>query len=143
MVSSVYVTSPEGHTGKSSIALGLVDLFVRRVGKVGVFRPVARSGNEPDSVLQLLLSHDGVDLDYEDCVGVTYEDVHADAEAALATIIGKFRTIERQCDVVVIVGTDYTDVAGRSEEHTSELQSRGHLVCRLLLEKKNVDTYDE
>src|SRR5690625_6207803 len=25
----------------------------------------------------------------------------------------------------------------RSEEHTSELQSRGHLVCRLLLEKKN------
>src|SRR5207253_3473557 len=28
------------------------------------------------------------------------------------------------------------DVAIRSEEHTSELQSRGHLVCRLLLEKK-------
>src|SRR5690625_1935464 len=26
-------------------------------------------------------------------------------------------------------------VGGRSEEHTSELQSRGHLVCRLLLEK--------
>src|SRR5437870_10818679 len=28
----------------------------------------------------------------------------------------------------------------RSEEHTSELQSRGHLVCRLLLEKKNDDS---
>src|SRR5687768_18282949 len=27
--------------------------------------------------------------------------------------------------------------SGRSEEHTSELQSRLHLVCRLLLEKKN------
>src|SRR5690554_7237185 len=27
--------------------------------------------------------------------------------------------------------------ANRSEEHTSELQSRPHLVCRLLLEKKN------
>src|SRR5690554_7352226 len=27
--------------------------------------------------------------------------------------------------------------SGRSEEHTSELQSRPHLVCRLLLEKKN------
>src|SRR5690625_5465440 len=26
----------------------------------------------------------------------------------------------------------------RSEEHTSELQSRGHLVCRLLLDKKNL-----
>src|SRR5690625_6154040 len=29
----------------------------------------------------------------------------------------------------------------RSEEHTSELQSRGHLVCRLLLEKKNKDRH--
>src|SRR5690625_7112598 len=28
----------------------------------------------------------------------------------------------------------------RSEEHTSELQSRGHLVCRLLLEKENYPT---
>src|SRR5256884_1425922 len=30
-----------------------------------------------------------------------------------------------------------SDFANRSEEHTSELQSRLHLVCRLLLEKKN------
>src|SRR5437870_13851169 len=30
---------------------------------------------------------------------------------------------------------------GRSEEHTSELQSRGHLVCRLLLEKKKKRHY--
>src|SRR3712207_8573817 len=29
------------------------------------------------------------------------------------------------------------EVVGRSEEHTSELQSRQYLVCRLLLEKKN------
>src|SRR2546422_8428058 len=31
-----------------------------------------------------------------------------------------------------------TSVTGRSEEHTSELQSRLHLVCRLLLEKKKI-----
>src|SRR5690625_862760 len=31
------------------------------------------------------------------------------------------------------------DLNNRSEEHTSELQSRGHLVCRLLLEKKNIE----
>src|SRR5690554_7214329 len=34
----------------------------------------------------------------------------------------------------VVVGTHHEAV--RSEEHTSELQSRPHLVCRLLLEKK-------
>src|SRR5215510_15221650 len=33
-------------------------------------------------------------------------------------------------------GARWRPTAGRSEEHTSELQSRGHLVCRLLLEKK-------
>src|SRR5687768_18168632 len=31
---------------------------------------------------------------------------------------------------------------GRSEEHTSELQSRLHLVCRLLLEKKKMKSWD-
>src|SRR5690625_4071523 len=30
----------------------------------------------------------------------------------------------------------FKDIGSRSEEHTSELQSRGHLVCRLLLETK-------
>src|SRR5438034_5315867 len=33
------------------------------------------------------------------------------------------------------------DAVGRSEEHTSELQSHSDLVCRLLLEKKNGSTY--
>src|SRR5690625_7988668 len=33
-------------------------------------------------------------------------------------------------------GTEMIVMVARSEEHTSELQSRGHLVCRLLLEKK-------
>src|SRR2546422_5127412 len=34
-------------------------------------------------------------------------------------------------------------IYGRSEEHTSELQSRLHLVCRLLLEKKKKNIYRE
>src|SRR5690554_7658251 len=35
-----------------------------------------------------------------------------------------------------VVNAVWMDLGGRSEEHTSELQSRPHLVCRLLLEKK-------
>src|SRR5258708_28971217 len=35
-------------------------------------------------------------------------------------------------------GGAFSAIAARSEEHTSELQSPDHLVCRLLLEKKNI-----
>src|SRR5258708_1018068 len=38
---------------------------------------------------------------------------------------------------LVIGGKPFFDFSYRSEEHTSELQSPDHLVCRLLLEKKN------
>src|SRR5690625_5994238 len=38
--------------------------------------------------------------------------------------------------VEVRMGKGKGNVEYRSEEHTSELQSRGHLVCRLLLDKK-------
>ncbi len=112
---NVYITSPEGETGKSTVALGLVDVLTRRVQRVGVFRPVARSTEAPDYVLELLLAHDGVDLDYDKCVGVTYEAVHADPEAALSTIVTRYHEVQKLCDVVVIVGTDYTDVAGPTE----------------------------
>src|SRR5439155_25384401 len=39
-------------------------------------------------------------------------------------------------DARQVEGTGVRFITVRSEEHTSELQSRGHLVCRLLLEKK-------
>src|SRR2546422_10245251 len=46
-------------------------------------------------------------------------------------------------DVLLMLGRAAITII-RSEEHTSELQSRLHLVCRLLLEKKknNIDRYD-
>ncbi|MDQ0372969.1 phosphate acetyltransferase [Cellulomonas humilata] len=115
MARSIYVTSPEGDSGKSMVALGLVDLLARTVQRVGVFRPVARSTDVRDYVLELLLHHDGVDLTYDECVGVTYEQVLEDHEAALAQIVARYHDVERRCDAVVVVGTDYTDVAGPTE----------------------------
>src|SRR3712207_7822052 len=38
----------------------------------------------------------------------------------------------------VFLGAEPDEIDARSEEHTSELQSRQYLVCRLLLEKKNI-----
>ncbi|WP_291757819.1 phosphate acetyltransferase [Cellulomonas sp. 73-145] len=112
---SIYIASPEGDTGKSTVALGLVDLLTRTVQRVGVFRPVARSTEERDYVLELLLAHDGIDMTYDDAIGVTYEQVLDDAEGSLAKIVQRYHDVERRCDAIVVVGTDYTDVAGPTE----------------------------
>src|SRR5207247_10967759 len=42
-----------------------------------------------------------------------------------------------RCGIIEALDHLIGDLPGRSEEHTSELQSRVDLVCRLLLEKKN------
>jgi phosphate acetyltransferase len=112
---SIYITSVEGHAGKSTIALGVLDTLSHEIERVGVFRPVARSSAERDYVLELLLGHDGVGLDYEECVGVSYEEVHADPDAALSRIVERFKAVERQCEAVVILGSDYTDVGSPTE----------------------------
>src|SRR5690606_10287100 len=46
-------------------------------------------------------------------------------------------TKRRSCEPVFILYSGSRCPQARSEEHTSELQSREHLVCRLLLEQKN------
>lgn len=115
MARSIYITSAEGHTGKSTVALGVLESLRHSVERVGVFRPIARSTDERDYVLELLLQRITADISYEDALGVTYDDVHADADAALAEIVQRFRAVEAQCDTVVILGSDYTDVGSPTE----------------------------
>ncbi|MEV8214367.1 phosphate acetyltransferase [Leifsonia sp. NPDC077715] len=115
MARSIYITSAEGHTGKSTVALGVLESLRHSVGRVGVFRPIARSTEERDYVLELLLQRTTAELSYEDALGVSYEDVHADADAALAVIVQRFRAVEARCDTVVILGSDYTDVGSPTE----------------------------
>src|SRR3712207_7394593 len=67
----------------------------------------------------------------------TRDDVKGQAKAAVALA-------KSYCDDVEFSPMDATradvEFTARSEEHTSELQSRQYLVCRLLLEKKNIQT---
>ena len=69
MGSSVYVASFEGFTGKSTVALGLLEQLSRRVGRVGVFRPVVRADTNAhggrDYVLDLLTSQEAVTMSYD------------------------------------------------------------------------------
>src|SRR5215510_1106341 len=73
-------------------------------------------------------------------VSGTYEP-STRADAALAAALLTWRDEARMDPLNPPPSADEVDIDSyaqprRSEEHTSELQSRGHLVCRLLLEKK-------
>src|SRR3712207_7738057 len=65
------------------------------------------------------------------------EGHHDDGEPGL--FLGSARNQELTCDVHSRHDRAHAGAAVRSEEHTSELQSRQYLVCRLLLEKKKIN----
>ncbi|WP_111510356.1 phosphate acetyltransferase [Mycobacterium kyogaense] len=116
---AIYVASPEGDTGKSTIALGILHRLAATVARVGVFRPITRISEGRDYILELLLTHTTAGLSYEECVGVSYQQLHDDPDGALADIVDRFHQVADRCDAVVIVGSDYTDVATPSELSTN------------------------
>lgn len=116
VTASIYFTSSEGFSGKAAVALGVLETLTQRVGRVGVFRPIVQQLDQ-DDVLELLLDRvdPALELSAADCVGVTHEQVHADAAGALAQIIEQYGKLSQRCDAVVIVGSDYTDVGNPAE----------------------------
>src|SRR3712207_8907176 len=64
------------------------------------------------------------------------------AEDAAEDVVVDVDTLEAVVDLERALGAEaprvHEDLDSRSEEHTSELQSRQYLVCRLLLEKKKI-----
>ncbi|MEU0496785.1 phosphate acetyltransferase [Mycobacterium sp. NPDC006124] len=124
----MYIASPEGDTGKSTIALGILHRLAATVAKVGVFRPITRVpagqersdrvsglGEDRDYILELLLAHTTAGLSYDECVGVDYQRLHDDPDAALSEIVDRYHQVAERCDAVLVVGSDYTDVASPSE----------------------------
>ncbi|HXY64579.1 MAG TPA: phosphate acetyltransferase [Mycobacterium sp.] len=114
--SSIYIAATEGDTGKSAIALGILHRLAATVARVGVFRPITRVGGEDrDYILDLLLAQTTASLPYERCIGVTYQQLHSDRDAAIDEIVERYHAMASECDAVVIVGSDYTDVASPAE----------------------------
>jgi phosphate acetyltransferase len=120
MSRSVYIASPEGLTGKSAVALGLLDALTREVGSVGVFRPLTTAGSvdsvdDLDLTVDLLVSQPGIDQSYPDALGVTYEAARNDPDEALHVIVERFGRLSERFDVIVVLGSDYTDVSTGTE----------------------------
>ena len=117
---SVYVASSEGLTGKSAVALGLLDALLREVGSVGVFRPLTTVGAHPeagerDLIVELLVSQPGVRQTYDEAIGVTYDLARENPDEALHEIVDRFGRVAERFDVVLVLGSDYTDVSTGTE----------------------------
>jgi phosphate acetyltransferase len=114
---SVYIASPEGFTGKSAVALGLLDALTREVDSVGVFRPLTTSSgsDDVDLIVDLLVNQPGISQTYEEAIGVTYDAAREDADEALHIIVERFGQLSDRFDVILVVGSDYTDVASGTE----------------------------
>ena len=118
MSRSVYVASPEGLTGKSAVALGLLDALTREVGSVGVFRPLTTTGSKSedlDLTVDLLVNQPGILQSYDEAIGVTYDAARQDADEALHVIVERFGRLTDRFDVILVVGSDYTDVTSGTE----------------------------
>ena len=113
------MASPEGLTGKSAVALGLLDALVREVGSVGVFRPLTtalHSGDDDvDVIVDLLVGQPGVQQDYADAIGVTYDAARTDPDEALHVIVERFGRLADRYEVILVLGSDYTDVSTGTE----------------------------
>ena len=114
MARSIYIASPNAGTGKSTVALGLIVCLTKVVAKVGVFRPFVDSRDE-DPFLNLLLARSGSATPAAQCIGVTWDEYHAAPEESLSRIVDAYRAMARDHDVVIIDGSDFTDVAGTPE----------------------------
>ena len=109
---SVYVTALEPESGKSVVALGLVEMLSARAERIGFFRPVVPSDVDHDPQIELIRDR------YE----VEAQGVLTDAEAQSMIAAGDaaevekrvmeaYRELEKRCEVVVCEGTDFTGAA--------------------------------
>ncbi|GAA3211866.1 phosphate acetyltransferase [Actinocorallia longicatena] len=127
MTRAVYIAATDAATRKVTIALGIAELLSRRVGTIGVFRPVVIEGRTDSTISTLSARFNAVGA-----TGVTYDDVHADPVRATNDIVAAYRQLAARCDAVIIVGTDYTDVGAATEfEFNAVLAS--HLGAPVLL----------
>jgi phosphate acetyltransferase len=106
----IAVLSAEGRTAKSTVAVGLLDALARDA-RVGVFRPVARTLDGPDPVLDALAAHGAVATGR----GVDDDDVNADPDAAVRRIVTEASKLDARCDAVLVIGSDYTGVGAPTE----------------------------
>lgn len=114
MSKNLYITATEPRSGKSAIALGVMQLLTRNVRNVAFFRPIINNNVDGgrDHDINLILKQFNLDVAYEDTYACTLtearelfnEGKHAQL---LETILNKYKALEAKYDFVLCEGTDF------------------------------------
>jgi phosphate acetyltransferase len=134
---NVFLAAIEPDSGKSLVALGLMEALARRSGRVGFFRPVVAAGAEPDADVELLRRTFRLAQSYEESFAVTEDDLAAMSDRGqydllLKRILEAFRRLDQSTDLVLVEGGDLPG-ASRALELDFNAELANHLGCLVLL----------
>ena len=120
MANSLYIAAVEPASGKSVVALGIMELLSRRIRRVGYFRPIVPSAKEPDNNIRLIKSRYHLELSYEEMFAYGHEDARnliaeGQTETLLKNILTRYKHLERKCKFVLCEGTDFSGVSSAFE----------------------------
>ncbi|GAB2781939.1 phosphate acetyltransferase [Hymenobacter luteus] len=112
MTKTVFIASAEPYSGKSVLALGLVNLLLGQAQRVGYFKPIIAGDQPQDPHIATVLSYFKLPLAYEDTFAYTRPEalrlLEADAQGELIdTVIHKYKQLEEQYDFTVVEGSDF------------------------------------
>lgn len=115
MLKSLYITSTEANSGKSIVSLGVMEMLMRKIDKVGFFRPIINVDpglKKPDNVINLISSHFNLGIQYKKMYGFTTTEAtnlisHGRKDDILEGIVEKFKQLQESCDFILCEGTDF------------------------------------
>ncbi len=114
MAKNLYITSINAESGKSAVVLGLMELLLRDVRRVGIFRPIISPlhEGERDHDIDLILSYFYLGLQYDDTYAVTFEEANRYLNQGrqsdlMEIILNKYQALEEKCNFILCEGTDF------------------------------------
>jgi phosphate acetyltransferase len=120
MSKNLYIAATEPMSGKSLVALGLMEMLSRKRARLGFFRPVIAHADRPDNDIQLIAGRYGLQPGVSAVHAFTHDEAQRQLAAGLhdevlKAILDRYKALEAECDFVLCEGTDYTGVSSAFE----------------------------
>lgn len=140
MSNNLFITATEARSGKSVVCLGIMELLIRTVGKVGFFRPLIEVdpvGNKKDNDLNLFASYFNLSTPYEKMFAYTVAEAgnlmgRGRLEELMEGILNAYKEIEKDHNFILCEGIEIEGY-NASFEFDINAEISNNLGCPILL----------